>query len=89
MTALDEMLTALKLNFAFVGIIEADTEGSWLNLNDGSSITRFENGTSENLDYGFWPENTATDKTYICEALPFINRGNVKTKSESLTTFSR
>ena len=80
------MLTALNLNFAFVGIIEADTEGSWLNLNDGSSITRFENGTSENLDYGFWPENTATDKTYICEALPFINRGKVKTKSESLIT---
>ena len=70
------MLNALSLNSSFVGITEGETEGSWVNLNDGSAISSFNTGTSDSLDFGEWPENVAAQRTYICETQPFINRGN-------------
>ena len=70
------MLNALNLNSSFVGITEGETEVSWVNLNDGSSISNFNTGTSDSLDFGDWPENLAAQRTYICETQPFINRGN-------------
>ena len=74
--AVNQILTALGLDSAFVGITEGVTEGSWLNLNDGSKVSSFGLGTSNTLDFGDWPENTAVNRTYICETRPFINQGN-------------
>ena len=70
------MLNALSLNSSFVGITEGETEGSWVNLNDGSAISSFNTGTTDSLDFGEWPENVAAQRTFICETRPFINRGN-------------
>lgn len=74
--AIRQALTALELNSSFVGITEGETEGLWVNLNDGSAVSSFGNDSSGSLDFGDWPENTAENRTYICETQPNMNRGN-------------